>query len=49
MDRGDAQIWRCGIFTAAIMDGTPLKLFNNGRLRRDFTYIDDVTEASSAW
>ena len=27
------------------MDGTPLKLFNNGRLRRDFTYIDDVTEA----
>jgi UDP-glucuronate 4-epimerase len=33
------------LFTAAIMDGTPLKLFNNGRLRRDFTYIDDVTEA----
>jgi hypothetical protein len=25
------------LFTAAIMDGTPLKLFNNGRLRRDFT------------
>ncbi len=27
------------------MDETPLKLFNNGRLQRDFTYIDDVTEA----
>jgi UDP-glucuronate 4-epimerase len=26
------------------VDGTPLKLFNNGRIWRDFTYIDDVTE-----
>ncbi len=33
------------LFTAAIMEGAPLKLFNNGRLQRDFTYIDDVTEA----
>ncbi|MGO9681499.1 MAG: NAD-dependent epimerase [Beijerinckiaceae bacterium] len=40
--RPDMAMW---LFTAAIMDGTPLKLFNNGRLRRDFTYIDDVTEA----
>jgi nucleoside-diphosphate-sugar epimerase len=39
--RPDMAMW---LFTAAIMDGTPLKLFNNGRLRRDFTYIDDVTE-----
>ncbi len=31
--------------TAAIMNRTPLKLFNNGRMRRDFTYIDDVNEA----
>ncbi|HEY8963558.1 MAG TPA: SDR family NAD(P)-dependent oxidoreductase, partial [Alphaproteobacteria bacterium] len=29
-------------FTKAIMDGTPIKLFNNGDLRRDFTYIDDI-------
>ena len=40
--RPDMAMW---LFTAAIMDGKPLKLFNNGRLRRDFTYIDDVTEA----
>jgi UDP-glucuronate 4-epimerase len=40
--RPDMAMW---LFTAAIMGGTPLKLFNNGRLRRDFTYIDDVTEA----
>ena len=40
--RPDMAMW---LFTAAIMDGTPLKLFNNGRLRRDFTYVDDVTEA----
>ncbi|HEY8963526.1 MAG TPA: NAD-dependent epimerase/dehydratase family protein, partial [Alphaproteobacteria bacterium] len=29
-------------FTRAIMDGTPIKLFNNGDLRRDFTYINDI-------
>jgi len=40
--RPDMAMWQ---FTAAIMDGTPVKLFNNGRMRRDFTYIDDVTEA----
>ena len=40
--RPDMAMW---LFTAAITDGTPPKLFNKGRLRRDFTYIDDVTEA----
>ncbi len=33
------------IFASAIVDGKPLRLFNNGNMRRDFTYIDDVTEA----
>src|SRR6266567_1644257 len=33
------------IFASAILGGTPLKLFNGGNMRRDFTYIDDVTEA----
>jgi UDP-glucuronate 4-epimerase len=33
------------IFAKAILDGTPLKLFNHGNMRRDFTYIDDVSEA----
>jgi UDP-glucuronate 4-epimerase len=30
-------------FTKAIMDGTPIRLFNYGKMQRDFTYIDDVT------
>jgi UDP-glucuronate 4-epimerase len=42
--RPDMAMW---LFTAAILNGTPLKLFNNGYMRRDFTYIDDVTEAVS--
>lgn len=33
------------IFAKAILDGTPIKLFNHGNMRRDFTYVDDVTEA----
>jgi UDP-glucuronate 4-epimerase len=31
------------LFTKAIVEGAPIKLFNHGRMRRDFTYIDDVT------
>ena len=33
------------IFATAIVEGKPLRLFNNGNMRRDFTYVDDVTEA----
>lgn len=33
------------IFAAAITAGEPIRLFNNGKMRRDFTYIDDATEA----
>ena len=33
------------IFAKAILEGTPIKLFNHGNMRRDFTYVDDVTEA----
>ncbi|HED30607.1 MAG TPA: NAD-dependent epimerase [Prosthecochloris aestuarii] len=32
------------LFTRAILEGRPLKVFNYGRHRRDFTYIDDITE-----
>jgi UDP-glucuronate 4-epimerase len=35
------------IFANAIVNGEPIKLFNHGDMRRDFTYIDDVTEAIS--
>ena len=30
-------------FTKAIVEGTPIQVFNDGRLERDFTYIDDIT------
>jgi UDP-glucuronate 4-epimerase len=31
------------LFTKAIIEGKPIRLFNHGKMRRDFTYIDDVT------
>ena len=40
--RPDMAMW---LFADAIMAGRPIKLFNHGRMRRDFTYIDDVAEA----
>src|SRR6202040_478904 len=35
------------LFAKAIIEGTPIKLFNHGKMRRDFTYIDDVTRVVS--
>lgn len=32
------------LFTTAILAGKPIKLFNDGQLQRDFTYIDDIIE-----
>ncbi|MEP2238006.1 MAG: NAD-dependent epimerase [Maribacter sp.] len=32
------------LFTDAIVKDQPIKVFNNGKLERDFTYIDDITE-----
>ena len=32
------------LFTRAILAGEPIKVFNNGRMQRDFTYIDDIVE-----
>ncbi|HEY3935096.1 MAG TPA: NAD-dependent epimerase [Gemmatimonadales bacterium] len=32
------------LFTQAILDGRPIDVFNHGRMRRDFTYIDDIAE-----
>ena len=32
------------IFTRAILAGEPIDVFNHGRMRRDFTYVDDVAE-----
>jgi UDP-glucuronate 4-epimerase len=32
------------IFASAILEGRPIRLFNFGKMRRDFTYIDDIVE-----
>jgi len=32
------------LFTAAIVQQKPIKVFNKGNLRRDFTYIDDIVK-----
>ena len=40
--RPDMAIW---LFASAIMEGRPIKLFNHGKMRRDFTYVDDVVES----
>src|SRR5450830_1176820 len=41
--RPDMAMW---LFASAIIEGRPIKLFNHGNMRRDFTYIDDVVEAT---
>ena len=40
--RPDMAMW---LFTDAILAGRPIKLFNHGKMRRDFTYVDDIVEA----
>lgn len=37
--RPDMAPW---LFTQAILNGNPIKVFNYGKMRRDFTYIDDI-------
>jgi UDP-glucuronate 4-epimerase len=37
--RPDMAMW---LFTQAILEGRPIKVFNGGDMRRDFTFIDDI-------
>jgi UDP-glucuronate 4-epimerase len=39
--RPEMALW---LFTQAILDGKPIDVFNNGQMRRDFTYIDDIVQ-----
>jgi len=39
--RPDMAPW---LFTEAILNNQPIKVFNQGRMLRDFTYIDDIVE-----
>lgn len=32
------------IFTKSILEGRPIDVYNHGRMRRDFTYVDDIVE-----
>lgn len=32
------------LFTRAILEGRPIKVFNEGRMQRDFTYVDDIVD-----
>lgn len=32
------------IFTKAILEGKPIEVFNNGNMKRDFTYVDDIVD-----
>jgi len=36
------------LFTDAILNDKPIKVFNNGELSRDFTYIDDIIDGVTA-
>lgn len=33
------------LFTKAILEGKPIDVFNHGKMRRDFTYVDDIVES----
>jgi len=37
--RPDMAYW---LFTKAMLEGRPIRLFNEGRMRRDFTFVDDI-------
>jgi UDP-glucuronate 4-epimerase len=40
--RPDMAYWK---FTEAILNGDPIKVFNNGDMERDFTHVDDIVES----
>ncbi|MEC5385581.1 NAD-dependent epimerase [Uliginosibacterium sp. H3] len=39
--RPDMAPW---LFTSAIFEGRPIKVFNHGKMLRDFTYVDDIVQ-----
>lgn len=39
--RPDMALW---LFTRAILERKPIDVFNNGQMRRDFTYVDDIVQ-----
>lgn len=43
--RPDMAYW---LFTQAILEGRPIRVFNHGEMWRDFTYIDDIVDGTIA-
>jgi len=43
--RPDMALW---LFTDAMLAGRPIKVFNHGKMQRDFTYIDDIVAGVKA-
>ena len=41
--RPDMSPW---LFTDAMLAGRPIKVFNHGRMQRDFTFVEDIAEAT---
>lgn len=41
--RPDMSPW---LFTSAILEGRPIDVFNNGKMKRDFTFVDDIAEGT---
>jgi len=43
--RPDMALW---LFTAAMLKGQAIKVFNHGNMRRDFTFVDDIVQGVKA-
>ncbi|WP_420580946.1 NAD-dependent epimerase/dehydratase family protein [Reichenbachiella sp.] len=43
--RPDMAMW---LFIEAMLKGEPIKVFNRGKMQRDFTYIDDIIQGVKA-
>lgn len=43
--RPDMAMW---LFTEAMLKGESIKVFNNGKMQRDFTFVDDITSGVTA-
>jgi UDP-glucuronate 4-epimerase len=41
--RPDMSLW---LFTSAILEGRSIDVFNNGKMQRDFTFVDDIAEGT---
>ena len=41
--RPDMSPW---LFSSAILEGRPIDVFNHGKMRRDFTFVDDIAEGT---